>query len=89
MFLKENPTVSIELISHTDCRGLDEYNMVLSKKRSVSAVTYILSKGISKERVQAKWFGETVLLNRCDDNVECTEEEHKVNRRTEFKVVGL
>ena len=89
VFLKENPKVSIELISHTDCRGLDEYNMVLSKKRSVSAVSYILSKGISKERVQAKWFGETVLLNRCDDNVECTEEEHKLNRRTEFKVVGL
>ncbi len=89
VFLKENPKVSIELISHTDCRGLDEYNMVLSKKRSVSAVSYILSKGISKERVKAKWFGETVLLNRCDDNVECTEEEHKLNRRTEFKVVGL
>lgn len=85
--LKENPTIWIELGSHTDSRGKDAYNLNLSQKRAESAVQYILSKGIDKNRITARGYGETQLLNRCSNGVTCTEEEHQHNRRTEFKIV--
>ena len=85
--LKENPKLKAELGSHTDCRGSDAYNMKLSQKRSDSAVNYIISKGIPGERIIAKGYGETQLVNNCDDGVPCTEEQHQINRRTEFKIL--
>lgn len=85
----DNPKIRIELSSHTDCRGGDKFNMTLSQKRAQSAVDYIVSKGISKDRIYAKGYGEAKLLNKCDDGVKCTEEEHQWNRRTEFKVVEI
>ncbi len=85
--LTENPTISIELGSHTDSRGKDAYNLTLSQKRAESAVQYIISKGIDKDRITAKGYGETQLLNRCANNVPCSEAEHQLNRRTEFKIV--
>jgi outer membrane protein OmpA-like peptidoglycan-associated protein len=87
--LLENPQIIIELGSHTDCRGNDKYNKDLSQKRAESAVQYIVDKGISKERITAKGYGESVLVNKCDDGVNCSEEEHQMNRRTEFKVTGF
>lgn len=86
--LVDNPDIKIELGSHTDCRGSDEYNRVLSQKRAESAVNYIVSKGIDKNRITAKGYGESVLVNQCSNNVECTDEEHQMNRRTEFKVTS-
>lgn len=88
-FLNENPGIYIELSSHTDSRASDQYNMALSEKRAKSAVDYIVSKGISRDRITAKGYGETKLLNKCKNGVKCTEEEHALNRRTEFKVLKV
>ncbi|MNR02849.1 Outer membrane porin F precursor [compost metagenome] len=85
--MTDNPTIWIELGSHTDSRGKDNYNLDLSQKRAESAVQYIISRGINKNRLTAKGYGETQLLNKCANGVNCTEEEHQLNRRTEFKIV--
>ena len=87
--MNENPEWKVELGSHTDCRGSDPYNEVLSQKRSDSAVSYIISSGISADRIVAKGYGETMLVNRCDDGVECSDAEHRANRRTEFKILDM
>jgi outer membrane protein OmpA-like peptidoglycan-associated protein len=86
--LKKYPDMKIELSSHTDARGKDDYNMDLSQKRAESAKTWIVAKGISADRIVAKGYGESKLLNRCTNGVECTEEEHQLNRRTEFKILS-
>ncbi|RZK75839.1 MAG: flagellar motor protein MotB, partial [Pedobacter sp.] len=67
--LKENPTIWIELGSHTDSRGNDAYNQKLSQNRATAAVNYIISKGIAKERITAKGYGETMLVNICKNGV--------------------
>lgn len=84
--LSDNPTVKIELSSHTDCRGTDSYNLSLSEKRAKSAVEYLIKQGIAKERVKSKGYGETKPSESCDCK-KCTEDEHQRNRRTEFKVL--
>ena len=86
-FMIDNPGVNVELGSHTDSRASNEYNMTLSQNRANAAVDYIVTKGIDRNRITAKGYGETQLLNRCADGVDCTEAEHQVNRRTEFKVI--
>ena len=85
--LNDNPTVFIELSSHTDCRGKDAYNMSLSEKRAKSAVDYLISQGIAKERLTHKGYGETKPVETCECS-KCTEAEHQANRRTEFKVLS-
>jgi outer membrane protein OmpA-like peptidoglycan-associated protein len=83
-FLKMNPDVKVDLSSHTDCRGTDEYNMKLSAQRGKSCFEYLISKGVKKESLIMKNYGETKLLNQCKDGVECEEDLHQINRRTEF-----
>lgn len=83
--LEDNPAIKIELGSHTDTRGTDIYNLRLSQKRAESVINYLVSKGIDKNRLTAKGYGETELI--IEDAK--TEEEHQVNRRTEFKVVEI
>ena len=83
--LKDNPEISIELGSHTDSRGNNEYNLKLSQKRAESAVNYLISKEIDSERVTAIGYGEEKHL--VEDAK--TEEEHQMNRRTEFKVIKI
>jgi peptidoglycan-associated lipoprotein len=83
-FLKENKKFLIELNSHTDCRGTEEYNLSLSKNRSLSCNNYLRAKGLKFNRVVMNNFGESKLVNQCADGVECSEELHQVNRRTEF-----
>lgn len=85
--LKDNPKVKIELSSHTDSRQGNSYNQMLSQLRAESAVKYIISQGIDASRIKAKGYGETKLLNRCGNGVKCSEEEHQLNRRTEFKIL--
>lgn len=89
--MHENPTMVIELGSHTDCRSSAAYNILLSDKRAKSSAAYIISKGISKERIYGKGYGESKLINKCECEgkkvTPCTEEEHQVNRRTEFIIV--
>lgn len=84
--LKTNAGISIGISAHTDSRGSDDFNMKLSQKRAQAAVDYIVSKGIAKNRVAGKGMGESQLVNRCKEGVECSEEEHAQNRRTEFKI---
>jgi outer membrane protein OmpA-like peptidoglycan-associated protein len=86
--MKEHP-ITIELSSHTDCRASDEYNLDLSQKRAESAVRYLVLNGINSARMTAKGYGETRLVNHCADGVDCTEEEHQMNRRTEFRVTSV
>ncbi len=86
--LNENPEVIVEIGSHTDSRGSDQYNMVLSQGRAESVVRYLIQKGINPQRLRAKGYGESKIINRCLDDVECTEEEHQENRRTTFKVLS-
>jgi outer membrane protein OmpA-like peptidoglycan-associated protein len=83
--LKDNPTLKLELSSHTDSRAPDAYNMKLSQNRAKSAVDYIVSQGISADRLVAKGYGETRLVVK---NAK-TEEEHQRNRRTEIKILEL
>lgn len=86
--LNDKPNISIELNSHTDARGNDGYNQALSQRRAQSVVNYLISKGISSGRLVAKGYGESRLKNRCANGVDCSEEEHQINRRTEFRVIG-
>lgn len=87
--LKDNPEIDIEMGSHTDVRGSDAYNMVLSDRRAYAAVQYLISRGIDARRLTWKGYGETKLVNECANGVECTEVKHQQNRRTEFKVTKI
>lgn len=84
--LKAYP-IKVELGSHTDSRGSFAYNDALSQRRAESAVNYIVSKGIDRNRITAKGYGERQLLNKCTDGAHCSEAEHQANRRTEIKVI--
>ncbi|MDI3321452.1 OmpA family protein [Pinibacter soli] len=83
----DNPTWKIEMGSHTDSRADDAYNMKLSQRRAASTVKYLVQHGIAADRLTAKGYGETQLVNGCRNGVKCTEAEHQLNRRTEFKVL--
>ncbi len=85
--LKDNPTIQIELGSHTDCRGDSEYNATLSQGRAESAVVYMIEKGINKERLNAKGYGESLPKNEGIECKKCTEADHQMNRRTSFKIL--
>jgi outer membrane protein OmpA-like peptidoglycan-associated protein len=87
--MNDNPSWKVELGSHTDSRGSDSYNMKLSQRRSDSAVAYIVENGIDKERIVAKGYGESQLVNQCANGVKCGAEEHRQNRRTEFKILEM
>jgi outer membrane protein OmpA-like peptidoglycan-associated protein len=85
--MQDNPTVNLEMKSHTDSRGPASYNMKLSEKRGKSVLDYLNAKGISSSRINAQAFGETQLVNKCKDGVKCKEAEHQLNRRTETLVI--
>lgn len=82
------PDMVIELSSHTDSRGSDKYNLELSQKRAEGAEKYLNDKGIAKNRIVAKGYGETRLVNECKNGVKCSEEQHLQNRRTEFRILS-
>jgi outer membrane protein OmpA-like peptidoglycan-associated protein len=88
-FLTDNPEIKVELGSHTDARGDAASNQSLSQKRADSAVAYIIGKGISKDRIVAKGYGESKLKNQCADGVKCSEAEHQQNRRTEIRITSF
>ena len=85
--LNQYPDMVIELSSHTDAQGNDEYNDDLSLRRATSAVNWLLERGIEETRVKAVGYGEQFILNRCVNGVECDDNEHRFNRRTEFKIL--
>ncbi len=85
--LEEFPELRIKLMSHTDSRGAAAYNLRLSRLRAESVKNYLVANGVHPSRLETKGYGDTKLLNDCLPGVECTEEEHRVNRRTEFKII--
>ena len=87
--MKQNPTVKIDIRSHTDSRASTEYNDLLSERRAKSTENWLISNGITPERLTEKGYGERQLINRCSDGVECTEAEHQQNRRSEFIIISL
>ena len=88
-FLSDNPQMNLELGAHTDARASGAYNLKLSQRRAESAVKYIIQRGISNDRIQPKGYGETQLINECADGVDCPEDMHQQNRRTEFKIIKI
>ncbi len=88
--MKDNPRLTIELGSHTDSRGKDDYNMELSQKRAKSAVDYLKNTGNVKDgSITYRGYGETQIANKCKNGVYCSEKEHAANRRTELKITGM
>jgi len=87
-FFEENKDLTIEIGSHTDSRGSDKYNESLSQKRAQSVVDYFIEKGVPSNQLSAKGYGESRILNRCTNGVDCSEEEHQENRRTTFRVIS-
>lgn len=83
------PSMEIDLISHTDSRGDETYNYALSLKRAETAKDFLVSRGIAANRIKAVGYGESRLRNQCKDGVECTEEEHQYNRRTEIRITHM
>ena len=88
-FLTDNTQMNLELGAHTDARASTGYNLKLSQRRAESAVNYIIRRGIAKDRIKPKGYGESQLINECSDGVECPEEMHQQNRRTEFKIIKI
>ncbi|WP_235856494.1 OmpA family protein [Flagellimonas oceanensis] len=85
--MEDETSLTIKVTAHTDSRGTEKYNQWLSERRAERTVDYVISKGISENRITHEAFGETRLVNECSDGVRCTEEEHSKNRRSEF-VIG-
>lgn len=86
--MSEYPDLIVDIRSHTDCRASHAYNEKLSDRRAKSSRQWLIDQGIAPERLTAKGYGETRLVNHCTDGVACTEEEHQQNRRSEFIVVS-
>ena len=84
--MRDNLGIKIELGAHTDARGSASSNMRLSDNRAKSSAKYIISQGIAAQRIVGRGDGETLLLNQCANGVKCSEAEHQINRRTEFKI---
>jgi len=88
-YMKKYPTLKIDVRSHTDSRGNDNYNLALSERRNKSTINYIINNGgVSSERLTGKGYGESATVNKCSNGVKCTKEEHEANRRSEFIVVA-
>lgn len=85
--LQDNPQYVVEVGSHTDSRGSNNYNYRLSQRRAEAVVRYLRDKGVDARRMVAKGYGETVNVNNCSNNIPCSEEEHQWNRRTEFRIL--
>ncbi len=85
--MKEHPNMKIKIKSHTDSRAIWYYNTDLSKRRARSTWSYLVKNGIESNRMTHWGYGESQLVNKCSDNVDCSEEEHQLNRRSEFIVI--
>ena len=82
------PDMVIELSSHTDSQGTSRYNEGLSQRRAQSATNWLLQRGVAESRIKPVGYGESVILNRCTNGIRCPDEEHRFNRRTEFKIIA-
>ncbi len=84
--LKQYPSINIDVRSHTDSRGNDNYNMALSERRAQSTINYLVKNGIDNKRLTGKGYGETQLVNGCSNGVKCSKAEQQRNRRSEFLI---
>jgi len=91
--MEQNPTMEIDVRSHTDCRQTAKYNMALSDRRAKSTIAWLVEKGIAKSRLTGKGYGESQLVNDCGceptNQSSCTEDQHQANRRSEFIITKL
>jgi len=87
--LNNNPTMKLDIRSYTDSRQTHQYNQALSDRRAKSTVNWLIKNGVTANRLTAKGYGETALLNGCSDGVDCTEAEHQMNRRSEFVITAI
>ncbi len=86
--LKNNKNIHVELSSYTDSRGSSAYNLKLSERRAQASLQYLVSEGIDRSRIKAKGYGESKMVNKCIDGIECSEAAHEKNRRTEFAFIN-
>ena len=86
-YMKEYPTIRIQVRSHTDAKGDADYNQSLSQRRAENTVAFLIEKGIAADRLSGIGFGESQLLNECDTKTLCSDAKHEVNRRSEFVVM--
>ncbi|MBK8082094.1 MAG: OmpA family protein [Saprospiraceae bacterium] len=86
--MEQYPEMVIELSSHTDSRSDDNYNQKLSQRRADSAKRWLVDQGVESRRIVTQGYGEKMLLNRCKNGIKCSEDEHRINRRTEFKIIA-
>jgi len=87
--LNQYPNMKLDIRSHTDSRGSFKYNEALSDRRAKSTINWLIKNGVNKNRLQGKGYGEYQLVNKCSDGVECTDDEHQLNRRSEFLITDL
>lgn len=87
--MKQYPNMKVDVRSHTDSRASNSYNDKLSDRRAKSTIAYMVSHGIDANRLTGKGYGESQLVNKCADGVECSEAEHQKNRRSEFIIVAM
>jgi outer membrane protein OmpA-like peptidoglycan-associated protein len=87
--LNQYPKMKLDIRSHTDSRGSFKYNEALSDRRAKSTINWLIKNGVNKNRLVGKGYGENQLVNQCSDGVECTEDEHQLNRRSEFLITEL
>ena len=87
--LNQYPDLKLDIRSHTDSRQTAKYNEILSDKRAKSTIKWLVEKGIDPSRLTGKGYGETQLVNQCADGVKCSEEEHQLNRRSEFIITNI
>lgn len=87
--LNQYPDLKLDIRSHTDSRQTAKYNEILSDKRAKSTIKWLVEKGIDPSRLTGKGYGETELVNQCADGVKCSEEEHQLNRRSEFIITNM
>ena len=87
--LSQNPTMKLDIRSHTDSRQTFKYNEALSDRRAKATLNWLIKNGVDSSRLTGKGYGETQLVNKCADGVKCTEDEHQLNRRSEFIITAL
>ena len=91
--MKQNPTMKVDVRSHTDCRQTVTYNQSLSNRRAKATMAWLVKNGISANRLTGKGYGESQLVNDCGceptNESKCSEEEHQANRRSEFIITAM
>lgn len=87
--MTQNPNLKLDIRSHTDSRQTAVYNQTLSENRAKATINWLIKNGVEAARLTGKGYGESQLINKCEDGITCSEEEHQANRRSEFIVVAI